>query len=344
MVRVGVIGASGYGGLELLRILAQHDEVQVEYVAGNHESQEELSEEYPFLGFYSGLKIQKYDLEACSNACDLVFVALPSGASGVIAADLWRAGKRVIDLSGDLRLPGPMYASWYEKEPVQKEVIDAAVYGLSEWHEQEIAAASLIANPGCFATATLLALLPAVRNGLLRNEETIVVDAKTGVSGAGKAVAPARQLAELADNFYPYRVGRHQHTPEIEQELSPGCASKVLLTTQLLPLVRGIAASCYIPLKDGVSFDDAYSIYCNRYSQTPFVRVLGKGVVPQLKHVRGSNETHISVHVDERTRTLQVFSVLDNLQKGAAGQAVQNLNLMNGWPQTLGLRTPALYP
>ena len=344
MLRVGIVGASGYGGMELLRILAGHQEVSVEYVSGNHESDEDLAQEYPFLGSYQGLKIRKYDLQECIEACDSVFVALPSGSSGAIAGQLWRAGKRVIDLSGDLRLPQPLYESWYEKKAVDQDILDAAVYGLCEWHADAIASASLIANPGCFATATLLALLPAVRAGLLQESKVVMVDAKSGVSGAGKAVAPARQLAELADNFYPYRVGKHQHTPEIERELSPEFAVQVLLTTQLLPIARGIAVSCYIPLKDGVSFADAYSVYADRYSDTPFVRVLGKGSVPQLKHVRGSNETHISVHVDERTRTLQVFSVLDNLQKGAAGQAVQNLNLMNGWPETTGLLTPALYP
>lgn len=344
MVSVGVIGASGYGGMELLRILQQHPQAEVTYVAGNHEAERTVADQWPFFRGYGSLRVEKYDAVRCAERCETVFVALPSGVSGAVAAELWRQGKQVIDLSGDLRLPSDLYEAWYDKPAVVGPALDSAVYGLTEWHRDDLQGARLVANPGCFASAILLSLLPVVRAELATPGAPILVDAKSGVSGAGRAAALDRQLGELADNFYAYRVGRHQHTPEVEHELSPTGDVRMLMTTQLLPIPRGIYATCYVPVAKSVTSSDVDHIMQTRYAADPFVHVLPSGHIPQLKHVRGTNDTVIGTYVDERTGTLQLFAALDNLQKGAAGQAVQNWNVMNGFAETTGLLTAALYP
>lgn len=342
-VRVGIVGATGYSGTELLRILNQHPGVAVTYVSSSKDAADDLTTTHPYLYEARGLRLQQYDSEACAGACDVVFAALPSGVSGSVAAELWQAGKTVIDLSGDLRLPAAVYREWYNKPPVDETVRAAAVYGLTEWHRQEIGNANLLSNPGCYATAALLALKPLAVNDWI--EGPVLIDAKSGVSGAGKGPALNQQLSELAENFYPYKVGRHQHTPEIEQELGLGEENPVLMTTQLLPIVRGIYSVAYVKLRDAeLSMEDILPAYQARYRDEPFIYVHPVGQIPELKHVRGSNRCHLGLHLDERTNTLLVFSAVDNLQKGASGQAVQNLNRMMGWAETEGLLTQPLYP
>jgi N-acetyl-gamma-glutamyl-phosphate reductase len=342
-VRVGVIGASGYAGSELLRILTRHRGVHVSYVAGTREETSPLTETTPFLVGYDQVRIEEYHPAQVAERCDTVFVALPAGVSGRVAFELWTQGKRVIDLSGDLRLPQPEYELWYGKSAVVADPADiGAVYGLTEWNRDAIKAARLIANPGCYATAALLALLPAVKAGYCQPNAPIVIDAKSGVSGAGRKPLPHTTLAELHENFYAYKVGVHQHTPEIQSQL--GGAGPILLTTQLLPCVRGIFVSAYLPLAKPCQTDEIISLYNERYANEPFVTVHPPGQYPQLKHVRGSNRCHIGLHVHRDTNVLQVLSVIDNLQKGAAGQAVQNFNLMHGFSETEGLDAVPLYP
>lgn len=348
-VRVAVVGATGYSGQELIRLLAAHPGVELTYAAGSQDAEQALSEMFPYLVGAGDLKVQRFSVEECTEKADTVFVALPSGASGEVASEVWQRGKRVIDLSGDLRLPAQLYQSWYNKPPVEPGVISQAVYGLSEWHRAELRGANLVANPGCYATTVLLALLPLVRNSLLPVRTPLIVDAKSGVSGAGRRATLGTQLGELAENFYPYRVGQHQHIPEIEQELNRTAPThdatfQVLLNTQLLPVIRGIYANCYISVDDKVPFEKIYEAYQNAYENEEFVRVLPKGVIPQLKHVRNSNRCYIGLVKDERTGVLQVFSVLDNLQKGAAGQAVQNFNLMHGFSESMALGQMPIYP
>lgn len=355
-VRVAVVGAAGYSGQELLRILVSHPQVELVYVAGSQDSDQTLVEMFPYLYGIKNLTIRKFSVEECAERAEAVFVALPSGVSGEVAAALWKQGKRVIDLSGDLRLPGDIYQSWYEKSPVASEVVGEAVYGLTEWHRHQLHSASLVANPGCYATTVLLGLLPLMRRGLVQPGSPLIVDAKSGVSGAGRNAVLRHQLGELAENFYPYRVGRHQHIPEIEQELNRvalqsaaagGIAAdlyRVLLNTQLLPVVRGIHASSYVMVDRDTSIAEIYQTYQEAYEGEEFVQVLAPGAVPELKHVRGSNQCRISMAMNERTGLLQVFSVLDNLQKGAAGQAVQNFNVMYGFPESMGLGQMPVYP
>lgn len=347
-VRVGVVGVNGYSGLELARLLIGHPGAELTYVAASKDAPGGLEEEQPFLRGARGLRVTAHDPAVCTAACDFVFVALPSGSSGRVALELRERGLRVIDLSGDLRLPAADYEVWYGHAALPQWGLDEAVYGLTEWRREDIRGAGLIANPGCYATAAELALLPIVnraKDELKLQSTPIIIDAKSGVSGAGRKAAESRLLGELAENFYAYKVGRHQHTPEIERQLSAaGDAVRVLLTTQLLPTTRGIYISAYVQMGGAVSASQVWSLYQSCYESEPFVRVLPPGQVPQLKHVRGSNYCDIGFCVDERTGVLQVFCVIDNLQKGAAGQAVQNFNVMNGFVETSGLLAQPLYP
>ncbi|MCL6593531.1 MAG: N-acetyl-gamma-glutamyl-phosphate reductase [Alicyclobacillus sp.] len=329
-VRVGVIGASGYGGAELVRLLHHHPGVEWAYLGAHSQTAPDVAQVYPHLRGL-GLALEPYQADAVAERCEAVFVALPSGVSGNVAAELAGRGLRVIDLSGDLRLPADIYRQWYAHDPVHPAVQAQAVYGLTEWNRQALPSAQLVANPGCYATAVLLALLPLAAAGWLP-ERGVVVDAQSGVSGAGRTPTQSAHLGELYENFYPYKVGRHQHTPEIEQTLSAYAPVRLLLTTQLLPAVRGIYAVFYVPLPPSVSLSEVRARFDAHYAQEPFVDLYGPGEVPQLKHVRGSNKVALGLALDERTGVLQVFSALDNLVKGAAGQAVQNFNVMYGWP------------
>lgn len=339
--RIGIVGATGYAGMELMRLVLQHPSMRLTYLAGSKARVEGIQDTFEHLAHVADLRIEKYDPDRCRASCDLVFVALPSGESGAIAVDLWQRGLRVVDLSGDLRLPGALYQKWYGKQPVCADALDAAVYGLTEFNREAIAQASLIANPGCYATAAILALKPLVKHASVNAAQPVMIDAKSGVTGAGRRAQTPFQFAELANDFYAYRVGQHQHTPEIEQALDGSL--QVLLTTQLLPIPRGIFVSAYVTLAGGDASREIYHDYVNFYAESPFVDVLAQGKVPHLKSVQGTNRCQIGMVVDTRTHVLQVFSVIDNLQKGAAGQALQNANVMCGYDETAGLDTIALW-
>ena len=343
-LRVGVIGATGYAGLELIRLLLGHPAVELTYVAGNHDVDDLLSNQFAHLAGRTSVRLQKYNFDTCKDLCDVVFVALPAGASGKIGSELWKAGKRVIDLSGDLRIPAELYSTWYGKEPIETEIQQQAVYGLPEWFKKEISSATLISNPGCYPTATLLGLLPVIRNNLHSPGIPIVVDAKSGVSGAGRAPKQNVHFGELAENFYAYKVGKHQHIPEIEYYLDSSLECKVTFTTHLLPVIRGIFTSMYVPLQSEVSESDILDIYQFAYESAPFVQILAPGQIPEIKSVRGSNVCQIGFTLDKRTGMLQIFSAIDNLQKGAAGQAVQNLNVLLDLPETTGINYVPLVP
>ncbi|MFD1677397.1 N-acetyl-gamma-glutamyl-phosphate reductase [Alicyclobacillus fodiniaquatilis] len=339
--RVGVIGATGYSGMELIRLLLLHPNVQLTYLAGSRARSESFGAMFLHLAHLEGVSVEAFDVEACKQACDLAFVALPSGESGRVAAALWSAGLRVIDLSGDLRLPADVYQAWYGHTPVETSAQAAAVYGLTEFARDEIASAQLVANPGCYATAAVLALKPLQDHPILQAGIPVIVDAKSGVTGAGRSAKTHLQFAELTDDFYPYKVGKHQHVPEIEQAL--GAEVPIVLTTQLLPVSRGIFASVYITLTTEVDREAIYQRYLETYANEPFVHVLPYGEVPHIKAVQGTNFCHIGLVLDEQKKVLQVFSVIDNLQKGAAGQALQNANLMLRRNETDGLNAAALW-
>lgn len=334
-IRIGIVGASGYAGMELVRLILNHPQMSLTYLAGSRTRSESFGESYPHLMHLDGPSIVAFNVDECMQSCDLVFVALPSGESGRIAVSLWEKGMRVIDLSGDLRLDAEAYSMWYGKALTSQAAQRSAVYGLSEFCRDEVRTAKLIANPGCYATASLLALKPLEKVSFVEAGRPVVIDAKSGVTGAGRSAKTHLQFADLSEDFYPYKVGAHQHTPEIEQALSG--AFPVVLTTQLLPVARGIEVSAYVPVTAGLSASTVYERYEECYGDEPFVHVLPQGRLPHIKAVRESNFCHIGLHLHERLGLLQVFSVIDNLQKGAAGQALQNANIMLGFDETAGL-------
>lgn len=275
-----------------------------------------------------------------------MFLAAPPGVSSELTPQLADAGIPVIDLSGDLRIQEPAeYEKWYKRTAAPKEVIHEAVYGLAELNQKQIQQAKLIANPGCFPTAVLLGLAPLAQKKLL-NESFVIVDAKTGVSGAGRKASMGTHFSELNDNFKIYKVNEHQHTPEIEQALQewqPGLGP-ISFSAHLVPMTRGIMATMYTQLTSDLSADDLHDLYSEFYQNSYFLRVRPKGQYPQTKEVYGSNFCDIAVTLDERTNRVTIVSVIDNLMKGAAGQAVQNFNLMNGWNEETGLTMTPIYP
>ena len=350
---MAVIGASGYAGGELVRLLARHPGVELAAVAGSSRAGEPLARVFPHLRGRVDLRLEEADSPAVWEGADFVFLALPSGAAAELLPRVLprarEAGTRVIDLGGDLRLPRELYEPWYGRPAVDPAIQREAVYGLSELFADRIRTAWLVANPGCYPTAVLLALAPLARSGWLAGGQ-VVIDAKSGVSGAGRGASAATAFGEVNENFYPYKVGRHQHTPEIEAVLEElaGRPVTVCLTTHLLPVTRGILATIYV--RPPAGWEDAagaaalHELYREHYAGRPFVRVLDPGEVPAIKHVQGSNLCDIGLHYDERSGWITVFAAIDNLVKGAAGQAVQNLNLMAGFDETAGLDLVPQFP
>ncbi|MFC4768297.1 N-acetyl-gamma-glutamyl-phosphate reductase [Effusibacillus consociatus] len=345
MIRAAVVGASGYTGIELLRLLQRHPQVQVTCMTGDSSAGKDIQSIYPHLQGFYGNRIETVDPDAIAEQADVAFIALPSGHAGGIVPGLLKNGLRVIDLGGDLRLPADLYETWYGKKPVPAEVQNEAVYGLSEWYREEIKEAKLIANPGCFPTATLLALLPLIQAAAVE-KDSIIVDAKSGVSGAGRTASLGSLFAEVNENFKAYRVNQHQHTPEIEMQLSRIAGEKVIMTftPHLVPMNRGILATCYAKVKAGWTQSKLFDLYRSTYEGKPFVRIRPEGNYPQTKEVAGSNLCDIGLSLDHRTGRLTVLSAIDNLVKGASGQAIQNLNIMMGFEETSGLTAVPLYP
>lgn len=345
-MRIAVIGATGYTGLETVRLLAQHPEMEVTYVTSDSQAGVELTEVYPHMRGIVTQTLQPVDAQAIAHVADVAMVALPSGISTKLVPGLLEAGLRVIDLAGDHRLPSDLYQQWYGKQPPSDALLQEAVYGLPEFYAEQIAQARLIANPGCYPTATLLSLLPLMQWGMI-DASTIVVDAKSGVTGAGKALSLGSHFVEVNENFKAYKVGQHQHIPEVERILTrenpSGEPVVISFTTHLVPMNRGIMATCYAKLTEDISTEELVEKFAAFYKDAPFVRVHSVGSMPQTRDVTASNFCDIGLRVDPRTKRVTVIGVIDNLVKGAAGQAVQNLNLLAGLPQTAGLIQPPVY-
>jgi len=346
MIRVAICGGSGYTGAELIRILASHPEVQITAVTSEQSAGRSVADIYPHLFKFKDLIYEPLKKEALLDKADVFFLALPHGASQEVVAYFYNQQKKVIDLSADFRLRDPLvYEQWYKTPHKHREVLSNAVYGLPELYRDEIRSASLIANPGCYPTSAILGLIPALRHNLI-NTEAIVVDSKSGASGAGRKADIALACCEVNEGFRAYGVATHRHRPEIEQELTAICGSEVRIsfTPHLLPIDRGILSTIYCPLLRELKTPEILNIYKDFYKNEPFVYVLDEGLLPDLKDVRGSNFCMISVTLDHRTNTLIVISVIDNLVKGASGQAVQNMNLMLGLKETMGLMHIGLFP
>lgn len=344
---VGIIGASGYGGVQLVRLLMDHPGVEVAYLGGESSAGKSFAEIYPHLGHSVDLTIEPIDLDKIAERCQAVFLSLPNGLAYQMAPTLLSKGVKVLDLSADYRFKNPeTYKAWYGGDRHDQETAAKAVYGLPELYRDRIAEAQLVGCPGCYVTTSLLAIAPLLKQGLIV-PESVIIDAKSGTSGAGRTPKTNLLLAEAANSIAAYGVAHHRHTPEIEQTCSElaGHDVRVQFTPHLLPIVRGLLATVYATIRDpGLVREDMVTIYSAFYRNSPFIRVLPSGIYPQTKWACGTNLCYIGVEVDPRTDKVIVMSVTDNLIKGQAGQAIQCLNLMMGWEETLGLPQLSFYP
>ena len=346
MTSVGVVGASGYTGAELLRLCSQHPQLDVRVATADSQTGTRVADLYPSLGAaFPTLTFDKLDLEAC-DGLDLVFLGLPHGASQDLVPELAGRVGRIVDLAADFRLDDPaLYPTWYGAEHAQPDLLGSFAYGLPELFRAEIAEASKVAAPGCYVTAAVLALAPLVRGGLVA-PTGIVVDAASGVSGAGRSPKPTTSFCAVDEDFTAYGLLTHRHTPEIEQGLSriaPGSGAQVLFTPHLAPMNRGILATCYArPTGPGTGTADVMDAVRTAWRGEPFVVVTDGS--PSTKATLGSNAVHVTALADPRTGWVVAIAALDNLVKGASGQAIQCANLMLDLPETTGLPRIGLYP
>jgi N-acetyl-gamma-glutamyl-phosphate reductase len=344
MIHAGIVGGTGYTGVELLRILALHAEVEVAVVTSRADAGLRVDALYPSLRGYIDVVFSSPDIEVLAQ-CDVVFFATPNGTAMLMAEQLLARGIKVIDLSADFRLKDAQeWSRWYGMEHACPDLIAEAVYGLPEVNLEAIKQAKLIACPGCYPTAVQLGFLPLIEIGLI-DVNHLIADVKSGVSGAGRKAELATLMSETGESFKAYAVSGHRHLPEITQGLALSAKKPVRLTfvPHLTPMIRGIHATLYGQLSDG-GLGDIQVLYEQRYFNEVFVDVLPQGSHPDTRNVRGSNHCQISIHQPQGQQTIVVLSVIDNLVKGAAGQAVQNMNLMFGLKEDAGLKIIALYP
>jgi N-acetyl-gamma-glutamyl-phosphate reductase len=347
--KIAVLGASGYTGAELVRLLLRHPRAEIVLLTADRRAGQEMREVFPQ---FSAVKLPKLvsieGIDWSASALDLVFCALPHATTQkVIKEVLAKApGLKVVDLSADFRLADPAaYARWYGHDHAALDLQKEAVYGLCEVHREAIKRARLIANPGCYTTCAELALIPLLKAKAI-NPDEIVIDAKSGMTGAGRAAKEEMLFAEVSEGMHAYGVGHHRHMAELDQELSlaAGRAVTATFTPHLAPMNRGILSTIYVRGQGGTVPEDLHAILLKAYANEPFVHVLPPGAMPQTRHVRGSNATFIGVARDRVPGRAIIGAALDNLVKGASGQAVQNMNLVLGFPETMGLEQVALFP
>ncbi|HEB75053.1 MAG TPA: N-acetyl-gamma-glutamyl-phosphate reductase [Nitrospirae bacterium] len=340
MLKVAICGGSGYAGSELLRLLSRHREVRITAVTSERSSGSRVVDLFPHLRGLLDLSFEPLDPEILLKKADLFFLALPHAASQDAVNFFFSGGRRVIDLSADFRLRDPdVYEEWYGVRHEYRSVLRRAVYGLPELYRRKIRKARVVANPGCYPTGALLGLYPALKEGLIE-PDSIVIDSKSGTSGAGRKAAVPYSFCEVNESFRAYGIATHRHTPEIEQELSVihGAGVRVDFTPHLLPVNRGILTTIHCRLKNK-DLDTArlLELYLDTYRREPFVRIYDGDSLPDVRNVRGTNFCDIGVRVNRRTGALIVVTAIDNLLKGASGQAVQNMNIMMGFKETEGL-------
>lgn len=348
-MRAGIVGASGYTGSELMRILRVHPEMGVTVVTARRYEGERVASLYPNLeGFYAG-RFTAYEADVVDRECDVVFLGLPHGESMRLVPELLEMGKKVVDLSADFRLEAASdYEEWYGASHTCPELLDEAVYGLPETNRERVKGARLVANPGCYPTAAILGTYPLA--GVGAPGGTVVVDAKSGVSGAGRNPTLDTHFPQASDGMAPYSVAGHRHLPEIEAGLAPLDASgslSVAFAPHMAPMNRGILCTIYVPLGREARARGVASlrrVYEEAYAGEAFVRLLPEGEYPRTKAVQGSNNCHVAIELAAGGALLVVMSAIDNLVKGASGQAVQNMNAMCGFPEEMGLEGPGLFP
>jgi N-acetyl-gamma-glutamyl-phosphate reductase len=345
MIRVGIIGASGYTGAELVRLLCRHPEVELTVATSRQYAGKPLGHVFPSLQGQVDLLCEEPSIDELLFRADLFFTAVPHQTAMAVVPSLLEGGKRVIDLSADFRIrDSAVYEQWYQSHTATQYLAEA-VYGLPELHREAIAGARLVANPGCYPTSVLLGLAPLLKAGWL-DPESLIIDSKSGTSGAGRGAQVGSLFCEVADGFRAYKVGEHRHTPEIEQEIAKLCGRPVTVsfTPHLVPMSRGILSTIYASLVREITQRQAHELFAEYYRQEFFVRVNEPGSYPATQYVRGSNFCDLGCKVDARTGRIVVLAAIDNLVKGAAGQAVQNMNLMCGFQEAEGLEVVPLFP
>ena len=343
MIRVGIVGGTGYTGVELLRLFAQHPQAQVVAITSRKDAGTRVAQMFPSLRGHYDLAFTE-PAQSDLGSCDVVFFATPHGVAMAQARELLAAGVRVVDLAADFRLSDPAtFERWYKMPHACPELLEEAVYGIPEINREAIRKARIVANPGCYPTTVQLGFLPLVEAGVV-DVRHLIADCKSGVSGAGRKAELNLTFSEASDNFAAYGIAGHRHLPEIVQGLNRASREPVALafTPHLTPIIRGILATLYAPLRDRDV--DLQALYEKRYAGEPFVDVMPAGSLPDTRSVRGSNTLRIAVHRPPDTDLALVIAVEDNLVKGAAGQAIQNMNLMFGLPETTGLTAPPLLP
>jgi N-acetyl-gamma-glutamyl-phosphate reductase len=346
-VPVGVVGASGYGGVQLVRLLMDHPEVELAYLGGESSAGKRFSDIYPHLSHIFNQRIEAVEPEKIADRSEIVFLSLPNGIASQIAPTLVERGCKVLDLSADYRFKSlENYTKWYGKERTDQTTAAYSVYGLPEIYRDRIADAQLIGCAGCYPTASLLALSPLLKQGLIV-PDTAIVDAKSGTSSEGRQAQINLLLAEADNTLGAYNVASHRHTPEIEQICSDLAGHEILVqfTPHMIPMVRGTLATVYASLRDpGLVREDLITIYKAFYRNSPWVKICDSGIYPQTKWVVGTNLCYIGIEVDPRTSRVIVISAIDNLIKGQSGQAIQCMNIMMNWEETLGLPKLGFYP
>lgn len=345
MIKVGIVGVSGYTGAELVRILSGCPHVELTVVTSRQYSGKPLASVFPHLTGAVDISCEDFNEVETGRLADFFFTAVPHQTAMSIVPGLLEAGKKVVDLSADFRIAdAAVYEKWYQIHTA-KQYLAEAVYGLPELHREQIKNARLIANPGCYPTSVILGLAPLLQKGVIE-PDSIIVDSKSGASGAGRGAQTGTLFCEVTGGLRAYKVGEHRHTPEIEQEISALCGQPVRIsfTPHLLPMSRGILSTIYVKPVQNLTSGEVGSLYEHFYENEIFVRVYKAGNYPATQSVQGSNYCDIGFKVDERTGRIVILSAIDNLVKGAAGQAVQNMNIMCGLPETEGLATVPLFP
>ncbi|MDB9525325.1 N-acetyl-gamma-glutamyl-phosphate reductase [Oscillatoria sp. CS-180] len=344
-IRVGIVGASGYGGVQLVRLLSEHPFAQITYLGGRSSAGKTYNDIYPHLTV--SLVVEAVDIDQMANRCDVVFLSLPNGIACTLAPELLNRGCKVLDLSADYRFADlKTYQAWYGGDRTDSDTSQKAIYGLPELFPDTVLAATLVGCPGCYPTASLLAIAPLLKQGLAQ-PDSIIIDAKSGTSGGGRQTKEHLLLAEADNSLAAYGVAKHRHTPEIEQICSQLAGREVIVqfTPHLVPMVRGILSTVYANLRDpGLVREDLHTIYSAFYRRSPWITVMPTGTYPQTKWAWGTNRCYLGVEVDARTGRVIVMSAIDNLMKGQAAQAVQCFNLMNGLDEQVGLPFQSVYP
>lgn len=346
MIKVGIIGATGYAGSELVRILLGHKDVEIKWYGSRSYIDKKYASIYQNFFQLVDATCMDDNMEALADQVDVIFTATPQGLCASLVNEEILSKVKIIDLSADFRIKDvKVYEEWYKLEHKSPQFIEEAVYGLCEINREDVKKARLVANPGCYTTCSILTCYPLVKEGII-DPNTIIVDAKSGTSGAGRGAKVDNLFCEVNENMKAYGVATHRHTPEIEEQLGYACGEKITInfTPHLVPMNRGILATAYASLKKDVTYEEVKAIYDKYYADEKFVRVLEKDVCPQTKWVEGSNYVDVNFKIDPRTNRIIMMGAIDNLVKGAAGQAVQNMNLMFDLKESEGLELVPMFP